>query len=207
MENLYPDVSVPEFSSENLHRLLDALVYAYESNGLRVSKSLLPPLSQSDLEKQCSWFPGELPQEIISLYSWRGGQEQEAWDEEFPFWFRDNSFCSIDRAKREYKSMMETYGAYPEDHELLKFSFPFAAFNGGYYVLPTKGQPFSTNLKSPIVSVLQGIDIHYYSMELMVSTCIDWVSHDKYQADHSLPEDIEMEIWEKHNPGIFGHGA
>lgn len=207
MEPLYPDVTVPEFSSANLHNLLDALVDAYESKGLRVGDSLLPPLSKAELERRCRWFPGKLPQEIVSLYAWRGGQANEAWDEDFPFWFRDNSFCSIDRAEREYKSMMKFYGIYPEDHELLKFSFPFASFNGGWYVLPTSGQPYSPNLSAPIVSVLQGIDIYFFSMEQMVRTCIDWVSHEKYKEGHSMPEDIEMEIWAKHNPGIFGYGA
>jgi len=203
MTDLYLSVTVPDFSSENLHKLLDRLLAAYEAKEMNVSDSLLAPISESELVKRCGWFPGKLPPEIVSLYSWRGGQKKDAWESEFPFWFRDNSFCSIDRAEREYKSMMESYGVYPENHELLKYSFPFASFNGGWYVFPTKGQPFSSNLKAPIISVLQGIDIHFFSMEKMASTCIDWVNHEKYGADYSLPEDTEMNIWHKHNPGIF----
>jgi len=204
MENPYRNISLPEFSGKNLHVLLDELLEAYESKGMHVSDSLLAPLSQSELIDRCSWFPGELPPEIISLYSWRGGQLKDAWESEFPFWFRDNSFCSVERAQFEYKSMMDSYGIYPEDHELLKYSFPFASFNGGWYVFPTQGQPFSATLKAPIVGVLQGIDIYYFSIETMVQTCIDWVSHDKYDADSSMPDKIEREIWQKHNPGIFG---
>ena len=207
MKDLYSNITLPEFSNDNLHKLLDKLLAAYESKGMSVSDSLLPPIPELELVKKCNWFPGKLPPQIISLYSWRGGQEKDAWESEFPFWFRDNSFCSIERAEDEYKSMMESYGSYPQDHELLKYSFPFAAFNGGWYVFPTKGQPFSSSLKAPIISVLEGIDIFFFSIESMVLTCLDWVSHEKYDADYTLPEDIEMKIWRKHNPGIFEHGA
>jgi len=203
MNDLYQDVSVPDFSSENLHNLLDKLLEAFEAQGMKVSGSLLAPIPEPELVEKCSWFPGKLPPEIVSLYAWRGGQEKDAWESKFPFWFRDNSFCSIERAEIEYKSMMESYGVYPEDHELLKYSFPFASFNGGWYVFPTNGQPFSSNLKAPIISVFQGIDIFFFSIEKMVSTCIEWVISEKYNSDHSLPEDIEMNIWRKHNPGIF----
>ena len=203
-KDLYSNINLPEFSSENLHMLLDRLLHAYESKEMHVSDSLLPALSKAELVERCKWFPGELPPEIVSLYSWRGGQEKDAWESRFPFWFRDNSFCSIERAELEYKSMMASYGIYPADHELLKYSFPFAAFNGGWYVLPTKGQPFSSTLKAPVIGVLQGIDIYYFSMERMVSTCIDWVIHEKYGRESSLPGDVEHEIWQKHNPGIFG---
>ena len=207
MNDPYPNIALPEFSSENLHRLLDNLLNAYESKGMHVSDSLLPPLSKSELIKRCSWFPGELPPEIISLYSWRAGQEKDAWEAEFPFWFRDNSFCSVERAEHEYESMMESYGIYPEDHELLKYSFPFAAFDGSWYVFPTKGQPFSSSLKAPIINVLEGIEVYYFSIETMVLTCLDWVGHEKYDADGSLPENVEREIWQKHNPGVFGPGT
>lgn len=203
MESKYSDITLPEFSDTNLHKLLDALLAAYESKGMSVSDSLLSPLHEEELKHQCSWFPGYLPPQIISLYAWRGGQVKDAWETEFPFWFRDMSFCSIERAEQEYISMMQSYGSLPDDHEMLKYSFPFASFNGGWYVIPTRGQPFSSALKAPVICVLQGIDIYYFSIEAMVSTCIDWVKHDKYGLDSTLPPDVEMNIWRKHNPGIF----
>jgi len=203
MNDKYLNIDVPEFSSENLHSLLDELLSAYENRGMNLSSSLLPPIEERDLKNRCRWFPGELPREIISLYGWRGGQKKDAWASEHPFWFRDMSFCSIERAEYEYKSMMESYGSYPKNHELLKFSFPIASFNGGWYVLPTNGQPYSSKLTTPIISVFQGIDIYYFSIEQMVKTCIDWVNHDKYRDDYTLPDDIESAIWQKHNPGIF----
>ena len=203
MNDLYQNVQLPPFSATNLHTLLNELLDAYEAKGMKVSNDLLPPINEQELREICSWFPGELPAEIIALYAWRGGHKKDAWEADFPFWFRDNSFCSIERAKQEYQSMMDSYGTIPEDHELLKYSFPFASFNGGCYVLPTQGQPFSSALSLPIISVLEGIDILFYSIESMVSTCIEWVKHPQYDEDYSLPKEIEIEIWQKHNPGIF----
>ena len=203
----YAKVSLPPFSADNLHRLLDRLLAAFEARDMPVADSLLPPLSQAELIKRCAWFPGELPPEIVALYAWRGGQEKDAWETEFPFWFRDNSFCSIERAEQEYKSMMASYGIYQETRELLQYSFPFAAFNGGWYVLPTRGQPYSASLAAPVIGVLEGIDIYYFSIETRVATCVDWVGHDSYAAGVSLPESVEMSIWQKHNPGIFGYGS
>ena len=199
----YPDARVPEFSSENLHRLLDELLEAYESKGMRVSETLLPPHSESELRERCQWFPGELSPEIISLYTWRGGQASDAWVTEFPFWFRDNSFSNLEYAEQSYKSIMATYGLFPQDRELLKYSFPFAEFNGGWYILPTRGLAPGTQLKAPVISVLEGVVIYYYSIEAMVQTCIDWVNHELYSAESSLPDTVEIEIWRKHNPGIF----
>jgi len=203
MNDQYQDVIVPDFSNKNLHDLLNKLLSAYERKGMKLSESLLPPISETELIEQCSWFPGVLTPELISLYGWRGGQKEDAWESEYPFWFRDMSFCSLERAKHEYDSMMKSYGSYPEDRELLKYSFPFASFSGGWYVIPTKGQPFSKTLRAPVISVFQDIAIYYFSIELMVKTCIEWVESDKYNEDDIFPEELESSIWQKHNPGIF----
>ncbi len=206
-QDQYAKFSPPAFSHENLHRLLDALLSAYENKGMRVGDTLLPAVTESNLIKQCQWFPGDLTPELVSLYAWRGGQEKDAWNTEFPFWFRDNSFCSIQRAKSEYHSLMQTYGSILWGEKWLKYAFPIAAFNGGWYVIPTRGQPFSQALKTPIISVMEGIDIFFYSIETMVHTCLDWVRHEDYGHKQALPAEVEMEIWRKHNPGIFMPGA
>ena len=197
------DIKLPEFSKHHLHEQLDKLLEAYESKGMTVRESLLPGIPEPELKKMCTWFPGELPEEIVALYEWRGGQAKDAWEEEFPFWFRDNSFCSIQRAEYEYKSMMESYGTFPENHDMLKYSFPIASFNGSWYVLPTRSHNLDANLAKPIISVHEGIDIYFYSIEKMVQTCVEWVQHENYSPEGLYPEDIEMEIWKKHNPGIF----
>ena len=194
---------VPEFSAARLHEKLERLTAAFEAKGIHVSKSLLPPLPENEVRARCHWFPRELSEEIIALYGWSGGQEKDAWEEEYPFWFRDNSFSSLTRAETEYRSMMESYGSNPADHDLLKYCFPFASFNGSWFVLPTKGHPLDNRLPKPVISVLEGVDIYFYSIESMIDTCIEWVGHPSYAEDYTLLHSIELEIWRKYNPGIF----
>jgi hypothetical protein len=37
----------------------------------------------------------------------------------------------------------------------------------------------------------------------MLRTNIDWVSSPYWEHLGALPNDVEMEIWRRHNPGIF----
>ena len=192
------------FSAARLHAALERLRQAFESRGLRVSGSLLPPLDEASLRERCAWFPGDLTPELVALYGWRGGQARDPWNEEFPFWFRDCSFAALDRARADYRSLMATYGASPAHRDLLPHCFPFASFNGGWLVLPTGRHPFEGELARPVVSVLEGLDVHYVSLQAMVDTCVDWVSHPSYGPVGGLPPEPEMAIWRKHNPGLFG---
>ena len=196
------DIKLPPFSKINLHKNLDRLLNAFESKGMKVSQSLLPSIPESELRERCSWFPGQLTEEIIALYEWRGGQE-EVREPDSPFWFRDNSFCSVERAEFEYKSMMDSYGSYSPDHDMLKHAFPIASFDGACYVIPTKEHNLKSVLKRPVISVYEDIDIYYYSMEKMMETCVEWVEHNQYTSKGLYPRNIELAIWRKHNPGIF----
>ena len=196
-------LDLPPFSPSRLRASLDGLLAAYLQKGLPVTQSLLPPIEPAALQAACDWFPGELTPQLVTLYGWRGGQKQDSSQTEYTFRFRDMSFLSIARARFEYRSMMSSYGMTQADRDLLKYCFPFASFGGGWYVLPTRGHSFNASLPMPVLSVFADIDVYFYSMETMVNTCIDWVSHPEYQQDAGLPRDLEMEIWRRHNPGIF----
>jgi hypothetical protein len=206
----YP--SIPPLSGEptphvRIHALLEELRLAFEAKGYNVSSELTPPISESKLRQKCSWFPGQLPPELISLYSWRGGQQIREHNEFSPFWFRDMIFSTPEVAKDEYLSMMETYGKYStsEDSGIdLRTSFPFASFNGGWYVFPCGGQALDLLHPRAIVCVFQGIDAYFHSMESMIKTCIDWVNHPLYQVEPGDWQKVEIELWRKHNPGVFG---
>ena len=200
-------ITLPPFSTTRLHSRLDVLKNAYEAKEMHVSKTLRPPVSEPELKDKCRWFPGELVPEIVGLYGWHEGQEKGAGEEKYPFWFRDNAFLNLKNAETAYQNIMTSYGLDPIDHLLLKYSFPFAAFNGAWYVIPTRKHPFGKGLERPVISVFQGIDVFFYSVETMVNTCIDWVSHKKYAQNGSLPRDVEMAIWRKHNPSIFQAGG
>ena len=186
---------------------LDKLLAAFEAKGCNIASSLQPGLSHAELSARTQWFPANLPPELFELYAWRNGQANDPWNEEFPFWFRDRGFASVEIAKFEYESMMATYGVDcdPEvDGIDLATAFPFAAFNGGWYVLPCSGQSLDTVHEKPVISVLQGINIHFYSLQSMLDICIECVAHPRYEVDEAdLPEKVEREIWRHHNPGIF----
>ncbi|MEY4563491.1 MAG: hypothetical protein RLZZ618_2768 [Pseudomonadota bacterium] len=194
---------VPEFSAERLHTGLEALRLAYEAKGFNVSETLQPGLSDDEFNNRCSsWLAAPLPKEMLALYAWRGGQQISKAPKDFPFSFRDCAFSTPDEAKAEYIRMMSTYGANPGDSELLRNCFPFAAFNGGWLVMPCGNQSLEPRLQRPIISVMQGVAVHYHSIERMVATVTDCVSHPKHDG-HGLPSDIELDLWRRHNPGIF----
>lgn len=187
-----------------IHGLLDELQRRFEVIGEAVSTHLLPPLNETALRRLCAWFPGQISEEIFALYSWRGGQESR--ENIAPFWFRDVIFITPEQAEVEYRSMMATYGAMLTPEAIgvdLAQCFPFAAFNGGWYVFPCAGQAIDLVHPRPIVSVFQDVGAYYFSLEAMVRTCIDWVSHPKYKDWAGGWEHIEMEIWDRHNPGVF----
>ncbi|EEW10057.1 SMI1/KNR4 family protein [Vibrio mimicus] len=193
---------------KDLHRLLNELCACFESKGHLVASSLLAPLTEKELEAKCaSWFPGEIPTAIKDLYTWKGGQGHNAWEEEFPFWFRDMSFISLDQAEAEYESMNQSYGVentLEEDGVLIKDCFPFAAFNGGWFVIPASKSKWSNSFDEPVICIFQGIEQYYHSIDKMVKTVIECIQYPTWSTEESyIPEDIEMKIWKKHNPGIF----
>jgi hypothetical protein len=194
--------SAATFSAEGLHSKLELLRLAYEAKGLKVTADLLLPLPADEVRALCQWFPAKLPDELLGLYSWHNGQRRNDSPGHAPFDFRDCAFVSVQDAEREYETMMRTYGANPPGATLLRNAFPFAAFENGWMVMPCQQQSLDPRFERPIISVFQGIEIFFYSVESMVDTCIDWVRDRKYDKGH-LPQEEEMRIWRRNNPGIF----
>ena len=144
---------------------LDTLVVAFESKGLKVANSLLPGLDRKTIAVSTTWFPVQLPEEIYQLYEWRNGQAGDAWEEKFPFWFRDNAFCSISNAKAVYESTVAIYAEYNDparDGVNLLECFPFAEFNGECFLLLC-----SPTLQASHVVISLGGDLVFVSVEKM----------------------------------------
>jgi hypothetical protein len=194
-----------------VHNLCDALVAAYRTKGQDPSEELLPGLSDEEIVSQTAWFPGPIPQLLRELYRWRNGQANDAWNTEHVLWFRDMQFASLERARFEYQSMMQSYGvgnSRESEGIELRTSFPFASFNGGWYVLPCEGQDLDARHSLPVISVFQGIGVFFFSLEKMLQTCIEWVMASSCGGDGlELSEQAEMVIWQRHNPGVFGHAS
>lgn len=189
-----------------VHVLLEELRVAFEEAEQAVTRDLAPPLLPEELRERCAWFPGDIASEIYSLYSWRGGQHLREGDSFAPFWFRDTIFATPEKAAVEYQSLMETYGSLLTPGMIgvnLAHCFPFAAFNGGWYVFPCSGQAIETSHPRGIIAIFQGVDVYYHSLAKMLETCRDWARHPRYSARDADWPHIEMEIWRKHNPGVF----
>jgi hypothetical protein len=169
----------------SITKKLDRLLVAYEAKGYPLSKTLQNGLSESEIVETCSWFPGKLPKELIEMYQWRNGPIDDPEYPEQSFWFRDMEFSSIQLAEMHYDHIMSSYGpdATLEDDGIdLSMAFPFAAFEGGWYVLPCSEQTMAPKHVRPVVSVFEGIDVYFYSMETMLDTCIEWIQHPDYQV-------------------------
>lgn len=196
--------SLPPFSEEQLHRKLDALEAAVRSKAWGKGLRLLPGLSESDVRSATSWFPAELPRELLALYAWRNGNDDEsghAASGAARLRFRDCEFISLAQAELEYRSMMESYGVHGDPEIAVEHCFPFAAFDGGWLVLPCGRQNLTPRLPLPVVSIFQGISVFFYTVESMVDTATAWEQAREGQFDALKSE---MEIWTTYNPGIFG---
>ncbi|KXX69334.1 hypothetical protein [Flammeovirga sp. SJP92] len=178
-----------------IHSLLDTIVELNSSLGKDVSSNLLPPLSIDEIIKECSWYPDKIPLEVIALYTWSGGSKYHV---EHPLWFRDNIFCTLDKAKEEYEITNKYYApasGFKEVIDLLKFCFPIGSFEGSVYVIPTQGHYFKSSCKKPIISVFEGVDFFYDSLESMIRTQIALLKWEIDQLSNSSfnIEDVEKE--------------
>jgi len=191
------------YADRDIHTLLDTLLDAYQAKGFNVKTGSSSPYSKEQLQRQIDWFPGEIVPPLQALYTWHGGHLENSIENNSEFWFRDNAFLNLETAEREYKILRENFvGGFFGD-PWLKYAFPFAAFEGSWYVLPTREHPYSSELNYPVICVFEGIDVFFYSLQSMLLTCIDWVTHPEFRKDTTLPRDIELSIWRKYNPGIF----
>lgn len=137
----------------------------------------------------------------MALYGWRGGQAGVPWEEPFPFWFRDCAFASPERAREAYELLTKSWGWNPGHRRLFAAAFPFAEFDGAWLVLPCGDEGFA-GFARPVVSIHEEIAVWFYSISAMVDTCADWVAQPAW-SEGGLPREIELEIWRRHNPGIF----
>jgi hypothetical protein len=190
----------------------EELLSAYRAKGVDPGPELSPGLTDAQIDELTKWFPARLPDELREPYRWHNGQPNDAWNTRAVFNFRDMQFCSLERAQFEYESMMESYGVdNSRDFEgiELRTSFPFASFNGGWYVYPCDGQDKDPKHPFAIVVVFQDISVHFHSIVSMLATCADWKRASRWSQDEGwdLTPEAEMAIWQRHNPGVFGRAV
>lgn len=179
------------------------LVAAFEAKGLNVSANLQPGLSREEIIRQTEAIGLAAPPEVIELYQWRNGHVDEF--AEACIQFRDNTFLSLDRAIEEYENLMQLSSDEDADDfgVDLRTCLPIAAFDGALYVVACGHHDFGADKPHPVISAFEGVDLYFHSVRSMLDTSIAWVSHPAWPDLGDADESAEMDIWKRHNPGIF----
>jgi hypothetical protein len=190
--------------------LCNRLADAYELQGLPVRENLRPGVSREVVLKALAPLRVPVPEELLELYAWRNGHILEFDPEQHRYLsFRDGIFISVERIVEEYLKIQKSYGVNSTlemDRVDLRAVIPVSSFEGAWDVVACGTHLHGSNLKYPVVHVHQGISMYFHSVESMLQTCLDWVSSPYWENLSTLPEKVEMEIWRRHNPGVFTNG-
>ena len=54
-----------------------------------------------------------------------------------------------------------------------------------------------------MISIFEGIDVYFHSFGAMLETVTGWIESGAHRPDLSVDAQLEIEIWRRHNPGIF----
>jgi hypothetical protein len=183
---------------ESIKEKCERLAAAFEGKGVRVHENLSPGLSRSEILHLTAKIGIRPPEELIELYEWRDGSmlEHDPPDHRNII-FRDNVFISLERAIEEHAMLMGSYGQIEVD---LQACLPISTFDGSWDVVACSPVALAGGLPSPVIRVFQGTEIYFDSIAAMLDTCIEWVSHPAWVQHEGLPQPIELQIWDRHNP-------
>lgn len=181
---------------------LNTLVTTIEGD-FSINTYLKPGLSREAIAHLTNSLPFDFPEELYTLYQWRNGTHPDC---NFSL-FRDQLFLPLEEALKGYDEIIHYCVEYVEELGNIDFGvdlrrcFPFAGFEGSYYVLvcyPTETE------QRPIFGIFEGVERYFLSFELMLDTCIAWCQQGVIQ-DYGieLPQGLELEIWKQYNPGVF----
>ncbi len=182
---------------------LDRVVQVMSKKGFPFADSLKPGLPEHEIADKVAHLPFRLPREVYELYQWRNGQSQEC-----PVHlFRDQRFLSLDEALDDYQ-MIQTYfvpalGGVDVGVDLTT-CFPFAGFEGANYVVSCRGQTLIEGCELPIISVFEGVEVHFLSFAALIDTIAAWYEAGAHRVDApSVDHVLELRIWKQYNPGLF----
>lgn len=194
---------------------LERLVAAMGAKGFCVSGAFNPGLTREQIDEKTRDLGFPLPEELYQLYMWHDGT-RPGFDGtqrgDTLFLFRDQVFLSLEQGMEEVRDVRELYG--------LAGAFPFASFAGSWLVMPSQpyelpagldNPPERYRLERPIIMVFQGVTVFAYSLEALVDTATDWVergvarppSEPSSRHEYAVRMDLELLIWDEHNPGIY----
>lgn len=182
---------------------MERIVAAIRKKGFPIDASLNSGLSEEEIQDKVAHLPFRLPVEIVELYQWHNGQALDAQ----LYLFRDQRFLSLDEALDDYQ-MIQTYfvpalGGVQVGVDL-RACFPFAGFEGANYVVPCRGQTLLVGHDLPVISVFEGVEVHFLSFATMTDTIVAWFETGAHKVDDTFVDGtLELRIWKQYNPGLF----
>lgn len=189
-------------SNSALLNHLNTLILLIQEKNFPIETYLKPGLSRQAIATLTRHLPFEFPEELYTLYQWHNGTDPAC---QFAL-FRDQLFLSLEDALKEYDKIVYYYVDELEQLDIdfgvdLRHCFPFASFEGSYYVLVC--YPME-NKDRPIFSVFEGVEQYFNSFSSLLSTCIVWCQQGvKREYGIELSQDLELKIWKQYNPGVF----
>ncbi|MEL7185355.1 MAG: SMI1/KNR4 family protein [Pseudomonadota bacterium] len=184
---------------------LDALLAAFKAKGIDPSNNLRPGLSDAELDAWSSSRGIVLPNDVRELYRWRNGSVETFAEPQQVFVFRDNGFLSLDDYEQAFSNIdaflkvLASYGVTPPISS--QSVIPIAELEGNYYVVATTSVA-GIDYPNPVLCVGEDLAVHFYSLDSMLDTCLQWVLDPTYSAENQ-ELDNEIDAWEQHNPGVF----
>ena len=170
----------------SITRKLQKLLEIRKVKGFPVDDDFQPGLSRENIAVLTKPLPFSFPDEVYALYQWHNGIPDES---EFYFLFRDHRFLPLEEALMEYQQIVRYYPSIGDEIDV-GLCFPFAGFEGSYYCLPSETHPPIRGHKRPVISVFEGIDIHFY----FACTClIDSANNRSF----TMKCRSEVKSWEK----------
>ena len=183
---------------------LNTLISIIQDKGFPINDYLQPGLSREAIATQTRHLPFDFPQELYALYQWRNGTNLDC---QFSL-LRDQFFLPLEEALKSYDEIVHYYVEELEELNIdweidLRHCFPFAGFEGSYYVVVC--YPPETK-ESQIFSVFEGVEKYFNSFSTMLFTCIAWCQQGVIKPyGIKLSPELELEIWRQHNPGLFDY--
>jgi hypothetical protein len=176
--------------------LFDTLLETYsDRSGRRLPVQETAKTSSLDAVERRQGF--ELPLPLRAIY--KAAREVRASDDEPVPLFRDLCFLPLSQAE----SMKDALTPYLELDSCIDLGkcFPIAAFDGAMLVVACGLHTLGGSVSNPVIFVHEGLQPWFSSIEQMLQTCIDWISHPDWR-DGELAPDVEMDIWVRNNPEI-----
>ncbi len=187
----------------------EALLSSLQSKGIDPSPNLKRGASDSAIRSYAKRLGCTLPPAVQDLYRWRNGNADPDAESERLLTFRDMAFLSLEDGLRE-KEQIDVFLATISGGRASPLGedgyVPIGGFEGQYYAVPCGDHAFRSLSEHPVVSVGEGLAVHFLSIEAMLDTCNAWVADASYTLDTLEPEN-ELSAWNRFNPGVHDESS